>query len=62
MHYFVSVAFPPSVVRERGLVSINVIVKIDNLTDAFSHILDVLIALYDILRLQTSGIDRLLYL
>lgn len=34
-HYFVNVAFPPLIARER-LVSLNVIVKIDNPTDAFS--------------------------
>lgn len=60
-HYFVDVAFPPSIVRER-LVSLNVIVKIGNPTDALFHILDVLIAPYDILYLQASGIERLLYL
>ena len=42
-HYFVNVAFPPLIVRER-LVSLNVIDKIDNPTDAFFPILDVLIA------------------
>ena len=49
-HYFVNVAFPPLIVRER-LVSLDVIDKIDNPADAFSHILDILILLYDILRL-----------
>lgn len=35
--YFVNVAFPASIVKER-LVSLNVIDKTDNPTDAFSHI------------------------